>query len=529
VAILFLAVALFAYPACAQTPTLTDVFVSTQNASLGSAVTLTATVDSLSTSAGGISAGTVSFYDCAGGEPIAAASVTPAIPANLFSNSDGLVDWTPVKVSKDGVMITSAIVPGAPDPAGGNGASHLVLGNTSEQGIYVNLPAPASLPSGPYTFSFWMRTVSGATDPYTEVDLGPNSPSGLVDVDFPVTSTWARYSVTYPSLQSIEDENILGLYLYGFTTEVYIWGLQLEAGSAPGPYDSTSYPRSSFGGGVASATVTSSLSPGSHAIYAVYSGSSANQSSTSGIAWVWVKDGTALIIGSSVLPIGTVYLPYSVNLEVVGGQPPYTWSLPGSLPGTESFSLNVPGLQMSSSGFISGTPTITGEYQIIVDVIDVADNTAQATLFLSISELQNICRTKCGAMIPCSLVPQILTVSTDTGAAGTPVTITGLNLGNAQDYGGVYFNGVPGIVQSWSDKQIVVPVPANATTGWLSVNINYIYGFYGSETITPEWFVVDEPGGAGGSCIIADDRPRPWLPVSSPTPEMCRPEPDQWR
>ena len=62
------------------------------------------------------------------------------------------------------------------------------------------------------------------------------------------------------------------------------------------------------------------------------------------------------------LPNGTLNAGYSVPLVAIGGVPPYTWSKSsGSLP---------PGVSLSSSGVISGTPTATGEYDFEVLVTD---------------------------------------------------------------------------------------------------------------------------------------------------------------
>src|SRR3970040_1526198 len=55
------------------------------------------------------------------------------------------------------------------------------------------------------------------------------------------------------------------------------------------------------------------------------------------------------ITTTSPLPQATRGTPYSYQLEVTGGAPPYVWTIvEGSLPA---------GLTMSSSGLISGTPT----------------------------------------------------------------------------------------------------------------------------------------------------------------------------
>jgi uncharacterized protein (TIGR03437 family) len=64
----------------------------------------------------------------------------------------------------------------------------------------------------------------------------------------------------------------------------------------------------------------------------------------------------------------TIGLAYSVPLSAAGGQPPYRWSIsPGALP---------PGLNVSTAGVISGTPTETGVYNFTLRVTDSLGNTA---------------------------------------------------------------------------------------------------------------------------------------------------------
>ena len=98
----------------------------------------------------------------------------------------------------------------------------------------------------------------------------------------------------------------------------------------------------------------------------------------------------ALSIATSSLPNGTVGLPYGATLSTSGGAPTYTWSLSsGSLPA---------GLNLSSSGIISGTPaspsgcTGTGTPPTCSFTVQVKDNlnvTKTATLTIGISLADN--------------------------------------------------------------------------------------------------------------------------------------------
>jgi large repetitive protein len=74
-----------------------------------------------------------------------------------------------------------------------------------------------------------------------------------------------------------------------------------------------------------------------------------------------------LFVGGT-LPAGYTGTPYSAQLQATGGVAPYSWSSAGPLP---------PGLTLSLSGLISGTPTTTGTYNFSVEATDSQSPPAQ--------------------------------------------------------------------------------------------------------------------------------------------------------
>lgn len=76
--------------------------------------------------------------------------------------------------------------------------------------------------------------------------------------------------------------------------------------------------------------------------------------------------------------------------------------------------------------------------------------------------------------------PNISSMSVTSGPAGTLVTITGTGFGSTQGTSTVAFNGTIGSPTSWSDTNIVVPVPSGATTGPIVVSL----GAIGSNGVT---------------------------------------------
>src|SRR5438876_494594 len=86
--------------------------------------------------------------------------------------------------------------------------------------------------------------------------------------------------------------------------------------------------------------------------------------------------GTALKVGTASLPNASQSVAYSQALTASGGTSPYSWSVSsGTLP---------TGLSLSSSGTLSGTPTVAGAFPFTVAVKDAASASASASLSINV-------------------------------------------------------------------------------------------------------------------------------------------------
>jgi hypothetical protein len=85
-----------------------------------------------------------------------------------------------------------------------------------------------------------------------------------------------------------------------------------------------------------------------------------------------------LAITTAPLPNGTIGVPYSAMFAAIGGMTPYAWSLvSGALPAGLSLT--------TSSGLISGTPTMAESYTFAVQVKDASATTATGTFTVSVA------------------------------------------------------------------------------------------------------------------------------------------------
>ncbi len=80
--------------------------------------------------------------------------------------------------------------------------------------------------------------------------------------------------------------------------------------------------------------------------------------------------GGLTIVTAGTLPNAAINASYAQTLSATGGTPPYTWALTaGALP---------TGLALSTSGVVSGTPTVNGSFQLTATVTDSAATPASA-------------------------------------------------------------------------------------------------------------------------------------------------------
>lgn len=94
-----------------------------------------------------------------------------------------------------------------------------------------------------------------------------------------------------------------------------------------------------------------------------------------------ISTSSGLAIITTALPAASVGAAYSQTLAASGGAPPYTWNL---YSGSIVASVLPPGLSLSPTGAISGTPTTAGNYGPTVRVVDATGHEAYQTYAFSV-------------------------------------------------------------------------------------------------------------------------------------------------
>ncbi|WP_321472203.1 Ig domain-containing protein [uncultured Paludibaculum sp.] len=216
----------------------------------------------------------------------------------------------------------------------------------------------------PTAFTFYFPSGSfGTVGAYRTNSTAGSATTGLLTVQtvgapFVTTTALPRGSVGVPYSTTITGQGGSGSLGYSLASGSLPAGLALNAS------------------GVLSGTPTTSGT----SQFAIRVTDAAQASSTRSFSLV-VAQGLA-ITSLSPLTGGTVGLPYVVNLTASGGSPSYSWTLEsGSLP---------PGLSLSPSGALSGTPFAGGTFTFTVRATDTASATATQVFAISISSLLTI-------------------------------------------------------------------------------------------------------------------------------------------
>jgi len=190
-----------------------------------------------------------------------------------------------------------------------------------------------------------------------------------------------------------------------------------------------------------------------------------------------------LTINTTSLPAGQQGTQYTQALAASGGAPPYTWFLlSGSLP---------PGISLTSSGTLAGTPTAVGTYNFTVQATDSASRFAIQALSLAIAALVPTVQLSVGYSSATYEVGDTFTITVG-GLPNSPVSV--------DQNGSVYNLGYTNSVGVWSE-----------TATWGTANIGsysqtwFVAGAAASPTLN--FNIVANPGASIPNSLTAPPNP----------------------
>jgi len=152
-------------------------------------------------------------------------------------------------------------------------------------------------------------------------------------------------------------------------------------------------------------------------------------------------------------PVGTTFTISGTNFGTSKGFSSVTFSSIPDLP-----------TSWSDTSLVTSVPSGATTGNVVVSVGGYASNGATFTVTPS---------------------PTITSLSPSAGPTGTVVTISGSHFGATQGSSTVSFNGTQATPANWSDTSLVVPVPANASTGLVYVDLSGVFSNGITFTVRP--------------------------------------------
>jgi hypothetical protein len=340
--------------------------------------------------------------------------IAGAVPAGLALSPAGVLSGTPTAYGPSQFTVQVA-------DSAGNTVSRLFTLNVA--------PAPLTLTTGPLA-NMQVNTPisiqfagSGGIPPYTFVEFGALPPGTSINGAGLLSGTPTKAG-TYPLLVFIDDTTGASVSK-NYTLNIALPGLlitppsPLPSGQINVPYTTqlaatggvgSPYTWSATGlpSGLTIANTTGLITgiPRASGPFTIavtvgdLSGAAATQNYALTIA------AASLTFSGITLSGGAVGIPYTSAVSVTGGAGPYTFAATG-LP---------PGLTLSPTGTLSGTPTTAGAYQLAVTATDLNGATVSGSFSITIAQKLAVTATA----IPNAVVGTAISAVQLTATGGTP-------------------------------------------------------------------------------------------------------------
>ncbi|HEY6344829.1 MAG TPA: putative Ig domain-containing protein [Bryobacteraceae bacterium] len=383
-------------------------------------------------------------------------SAPNTLPPGLALNPNGTLSGTPTTNGSYTFTIEAAFTTSGPTYAIPATITFTMIVGTSGLSITSTSPLPNATVGQAYSVALAAsgnpNTVVWSSGPGLPPGLSLN-PNGLIS-GLPTTVGTYNFTVT----ASISNSSISTSQ--NFTLTVVTGQIAILTASLPVAYVDQSYsatltanvpnvtwalvaPANNLPTGITFNTATGTFSGGTSAAGTYFievSASLTNYASAVQSYTLYVAS-LPLQISQTQLPFAIQGAPYSVSLTGIGGIGPYTWSMTGN-PSTDGLAIN------AGTGVISGTPTTTGSFILIVQLSDVTSAVpVTQNLVLQVAPLLSITTTSLPVGAPTLAYAQTLAATGGAPpyswalAAGSGALPPGLTLSSAGVIGGtIAFN-----------------------------------------------------------------------------------------
>ncbi|WP_377706327.1 putative Ig domain-containing protein [Pseudomonas protegens] len=340
---------------------------------------------------------------------------------------------------------------------------------------------PTTLPDGIQGTAYNQTvTATGGTTPYTYAISAGSLPAGLslntssgVISGTPTVSGTFNLTVTATDANSATGSRAYTLQMNGLPPVANAVSATVAANSSANPIilNITGGAASSVAIATAAShgTATASGTSITYTPTAGYSGSDSftytatNASGTSSPATVTLTvSAPTLAITPTTLPDGTQGTAYNQTVTATGGTTPYTYAISaGSLPA--GLSLN------TSSGVISGTPTVSGTFNLTVTVTDANSATGSRAYTLQMNALPPVANAV-SATVAANSSANPITLNITGGAASSVAIATAASHGTATA-SGTSITYTPTAGYSGSDSFTYTATNASGTSSPATVTI----------------------------------------------------------
>lgn len=310
---------------------------------------------------------------------------TNVLPAGLNLSSNGNISGTPTMAGSFNIMLT------ATDANGFTGSQAYIL---SIAAAPLTITTTTLTPPVFLTAYSQQLAASGGTTPYSFALDSGMLPSGMVFSSSGILSGTPTAAGTFNfTIRVTDTSNVSHTRAYTFTIAPPT--LVMSPATLPEPVVNTAYSQSlTTSGGlggytytVASGNLPTGLSLSASGVLSgtpTASGSytfDVRSTDTSTVSvtrrYTLVVDVPTIHITPITLSTPLIYTPYSTNFSASGGTAPYTYSLTaGAIP---------TGLNLSSNGTLSGTPTASGTFNFTITASDVNGFSGARAYSLSIA------------------------------------------------------------------------------------------------------------------------------------------------